>query len=279
MSELPKVPFGKTEITRLISGGNPLVGNSHFSPELSQEMLEYFTSEQVIAYLDRLLDHGINTIQARGDYRVLQWRELFKRTDRDIQWIMQTASEMSDIFENIRVLAATKPIGIYHHGTQTDKWWQAGKIDKVKDYLKCIRDQGMQVGLGTHMPIVVEYAEEKDWDIDFYVCSFYNLSRKPRESSVISGRLDADELFLPEDPSRMCAVIRATQKTCLAIKVLAAGRSCNTQTEVARALKFAYQHIKAKDAVIVGMFDKHLDQISLNKAHTLSAYASASRQN
>ena len=79
MSQLPKVSFGDTHITRLISGGNPLVGNSHFTAELSREMAEYFTAEEVVKYFHRLFEHGIDTLQARGDYRVLQWLELFKR--------------------------------------------------------------------------------------------------------------------------------------------------------------------------------------------------------
>jgi len=271
MPQLPKVPFGDTYITRLISGGNPLVGNSHFTPELSREMAEYFSAEEVVKYFHRLVENGIDTLQARGDYRVLQWLELFKREGGKLQWIVQTVSEMHDVFENIRVLAATRPIGIYHHGSQTDKWWIEGTIDKVKDYLKCIRDQGVQVGLGTHTPEVIEYAEEHDWDVDFYMACFYNLNRKPRESAVISGRHDDTEVYPDEDPVRMSEVIRATEKTCLAFKVLAAGRRCQTQEDVRAAFTFAFANIKPKDAVVVGMFDKHADQIPLNVAHALAA--------
>ena len=38
----------------------------------------------------------------------------------------------------------------------------SANIDKVRDYLKCMRDCGVQVGLGTHYPEVIEYAEEKE---------------------------------------------------------------------------------------------------------------------
>jgi len=274
VSELPRVPFGQTHITRLISGGNPLVGNSHFSPELSREMAEYFTAEEVVRYLHRLAEHGIETLQTRGDYRVLQWLELFKRQGGRLQWIAQTASEMHDVFENIRVLAAAGAIGIYHHGTQTDGWWQQGTVDKVQDYLKHMRDQGVQVGLGTHIPEVIEYAEEKGWDVDFYMAAFYNISRKPRESAVVTGKHDPGEEYLDADPPRMCEVIRATDKTCLAFKVLAAGRCCQTQEDVRAAFAFAYSNIKPKDAVVVGMFDKYVNQIEFNVEHALAALRS-----
>jgi hypothetical protein len=181
---------------------------------------------------------------------------------------------MHDVFENIAVLAAAGAIGIYHHGTQTDKWWLEGTIDRVEDYLKCMRDQGVQVGLGTHIPEVIEYAEEKGWDIDFYMAAFYNLNRKPRESAVVSGQHNDGEIYLDEDPPRMCKAIRATNRTCLAFKVLAAGRRCQTQKNVRAALTFAYSNIKPKDAVVVGMFDKHVAQIPLNIEHALAALRS-----
>lgn len=275
MTKLPKVQLGRSDVfvTRLISGGNPLCGCSHFSDEMSEQMRDYFTPEQVVAYLHHLQQSGVNTLQARGDYhRILHWLELFRRQGGQLHWIAQTASEMSNVFQNIRVLAAAGAIGIYHHGTQTDRFWLEGRIDEVRDYLKCIRDTGVQVGLGTHTPEVIEYAEGKGWDIDFYMACFYNLNRNPRESALVSGGATAlQEEFLAEDPPRMCEVIRQTEKTCLAFKILGASRLCSTPQEVATAFQFAFANIKPKDAVVVGMFPKHVDQITLNVRYAMAA--------
>lgn len=277
MTFLPQVQLGRStvSVTRLISGGNPLCGNSHFSDKMSAEMGEYFTPAQVVAYLQHVQRSGINTLQARGDYhRVLHWLELFRRAGGNLQWIAQTASEMHDVFQNIRILAAAKAVGIYHHGTQTDRLWLEGRIDHVADYLSCIRDSGVLVGLGTHTPEVIEYAEEKGWDIDFYMACFYNLSRGPRESALVAGRPPAwPEEFLESDPPRMCHTIRQTDKTCLAFKVLGASRLCASQEQVAQAIRFAFTQIKTKDAVVIGMFPKYLDQIALNVQYTMAACA------
>ena len=40
-----------------------------------------------------------------------------------------------------------------------------------------MRECGVQVGLGSHIPEVIGYAEERGWDVDFYMTCFYNLSR------------------------------------------------------------------------------------------------------
>jgi hypothetical protein len=276
MNNLPKVKFANSdiEVTRLISGGNPLCGNSHFSHEMNRQMEQYFTAEQVVEYLNRIEASGINTLQARGDYhRILYWLELFRRQKGNLHFIAQTASEMSDVFQNIRVIAAAGAVGIYHHGSQTDKFWLEGRIDEAYDYLKCMRDCGVQVGLGTHIPEVIEYAEEKEWDIDFYMACVYNISRKPRESALVSGKKQdqSKEEFLSEDPAKMFKMIRATDKMCLAFKILAASRVCHTQASVVKAFETAFDNIKAKDAVVVGMYPEHFDQIAANVKYTIRA--------
>ena len=273
MPQLPTVPFGPHPVTRLIVGGNPFCGNSHNSDAMSQDMLDYYTAERVVEVLHRSERAGINTFQGRGDFhRVLHWRELFRREGGRLHFIAQTASEMHDVFENIRVLAASGAIGIYHHGTQTDRFWQDGHIDRCVDYLKCIRDSGVQVGLGTHIPEVIEYAEEHGWDVDFYMACLYNLSRRPRESRLVEPDAPpAPEQFLDEDRERMCETIRATDTPCIAFKILAAGRKCGSQDEVRAAFRFAFDHIKSQDMVDVGVFPKYIDQVGLNVQHARAA--------
>jgi len=279
MVTLPTVPFGPHHITRLIVGGNPFCGNSHYSEAISRDMVAYYTPERVVDVLAQCQAAGINTVQARGDYhRVLYWIELFRRQGGKLHWIAQTASEMHDVFQNIRILAAAGAEGIYHHGTRTDHYWQEGQIDRVEEYLKRMRDAGVQVGLGTHIPEVIEYAEDKGWDIDFYMACMYNISRKPRESALVSGVQDfAGEQYLAADRARMCEVVRQTPKTCLAFKILAASRNCATQDDVQAAFDYAFGHIKAQDAVVVGMYPRHIDQVSLNVQHTLDAIDKAGK--
>ncbi|RPJ09788.1 MAG: hypothetical protein EHM28_00470 [Spirochaetaceae bacterium] len=268
MPEIPKVLFAHSNIAiaRLISGGNPLCGNSHFTEAMNAEMREYFTEQNVLDYMHRLEKAGINTILARGDFhRIMYWLEIFKREGGKLFWIAQTASEMADVHSNIRVIAAAGAIGIYHHGTKTDNLWLAGKIDVVKDYLKSIRDTGVQVGLGTHIPEVIKYAEEKNWDVDFYMCCLYNINRHKRESVLVSDvPVDSAEEFRKDDPDRMFKTIKQIKKMCLAFKILGAGRSCGSQEEVQTAFKRTFAAIKPADAIVVGMFPKYLDQISLN---------------
>jgi len=270
---LPTVSFGPHDITRLIIGGNPFHGNSHFSTEMNLDMADYYTVERVVETLHRAEAAGINTVQNRGDYRVMNWLELFRREGGRLNWIAQTASEMDDVFQNIRVIHAAGAIGIYMHGSKMDEWWERGEIEEAVDYMKLIRDLGLQVGLAAHRPEIIEYGEEHSWDVDFYMACLYNIARKEgRQSAIVSGQTDYwPEPFLDEDPFRMCATIRATEKTCIAFKILGAARRCRTQEDVAAAFQFAFDNIKDKDLVNVGMFPKYVDQPRLNVEHTCRA--------
>ena len=62
----------------------------------------------------------------------------------------------------------------------------------------------------------------------------------------------------------MCAVIRQVKQTCLAFRILGAGRRCASQEVVREAFRFAYSNIKPGDAVIVGMFPRDFDQVRAN---------------
>jgi len=64
---LPKVRFGKTEITRLIIGSNPFYGYSHFNRILDQSMRDWYTQDRRMEVLHDCERHGINTWQVHYD--------------------------------------------------------------------------------------------------------------------------------------------------------------------------------------------------------------------
>ena len=278
ISELPTVAFGPHRVSRLIVGGNPFVWNSHFSEEMNRDMESYFTAEGIVETLKRCLRAGINTFQGRGDYhRIFHDLELLRRQGEDIQFIAQTASEMHDIHHNIQMIAAFGAIGMYFHGTETDKYWREGKIDKVQDYLKTMRDTGLRTGLAAHIPEIFDYVEDRDWDLDFYMTPFYNVARKPRGSAVVTGKFEEEE-FHPDDPVRICKFIKTTGKQCLAYKILGCSRKCLSQEEVGEAFRWAFARIKPTDCVVVGMFPKYVDQPILDVQYAIQAIRAAQEE-
>ncbi|NWG12301.1 MAG: hypothetical protein HXY20_02065 [Acidobacteria bacterium] len=264
LGSMPTVQIGRWTFSRLIVGGNPVSGNSHVSGRLSREMTDYFTAARVKQLLSDCEAAGINTWQSRGDRHIMRLLHEYRLEGGKIQWIAQTASEHADIPRNIAAIADMKPAGIYHHGSATDRFWQAGKIEEAREMLKVIRQTGVLVGLGTHIPEVIDYAESKGWDLDFYMTCLYNLSRSRQEAERLAGRPVDGELFWDPDREEMLNRVRQTPKPCLIFKVYGAGRHCDTKERMKSALRLAAGYAKPKDCFVIGMFPKYTEQVREN---------------
>ena len=264
MKTLPQVDFCGKRISRLIIGGNPFSGNSHQNAQMDAEMEDYFTTQRIKDTLLKCLENGVNAAQLRGDKHIARILREFRLEGNEIHWIGQTAPEMTPFENNVRFIRNNGAFSLYHHGTVTDALFKNGEYAEIERRLRVIRESGMAVGLGSHMPEVFEYAETHRWDVDFYMCCVYNISKIDRVSSAITGKMNSGEPFDEEDRQKMFAFIRSTDKPCLAFKILGAGRRCTSDADVESAFREALTSIKPSDAVIVGMFPRDKDQVTEN---------------
>lgn len=261
---LPTVKIGSHDVTRLICGGNPFSGFSHVNAEMDRDMVDFYTMPRLQAVLDECWRCGINTFQSRGDRHQTRMYLEHQLAGGQMQWIAQTASEFRSIEANIAEIARYKPIAIYHHGSHTDNCWQTGRIDEVADIVKCIKDKGLPAGVGTHIPEVVTYGEDKGWETDFYMCCFYNLARGYKSAPAAEQDAYARDKFAPGDPDEMTRVMRQVSKPCIGFKIMAASRNCGTPEQVRETFVRAFERIKPIDLVDVGMFQKHKNQVAEN---------------
>ena len=259
---LPPVPFGKYKITRLIAGANPIYGYSHFNYVFSAHMGEYHTTERVLSFLRELERAGLNTWQASWSERLeTDWLK-YKEGGGKLQLLVLSRPAFNEQPEMLKRVIKLKPMGIAQHGGSTNRLWDAGQFDRSLDYLKRIRDTGAMVGLSCHNPLEVEYADEKGWDVDYYMTSLYYMIRpRPEFEKLLGGHVPLGEIYLPGDPPRMMQTIRKTKKPCLVYKVLAAGRSVDSPKDLKERMAAALDGIKPHDALIIGMYQRFNDQI------------------
>jgi hypothetical protein len=275
-AEMPRVRIGRHEFSRLIVGGNPVSGNSHQSGQASREMRDYFSAENVKKLLAACERAGINTWQSRADRHIMRLLNEYRLDGGKIQWVAQTASELADIPRNIRECASLGAAGVYHHGTATDSFWAVGKIEDARERLKVMRDAGVLVGLGTHIPEVIDHAESKGWDVDFFMTCIYNLSRSKEEASRLAGRRIDDEFFHEPDRVEMLKRVKASRKPCFIFKVYGAGRRSRSAEDMRAAMGQVFEYAKPSDCVVVGMFPKYKEQVRENCALLIEAAHGAS---
>jgi hypothetical protein len=259
-AKLPTVRWGRYEITRLLVGHNPLKGTSHYSKELSEEMRRWFDDGHVHGrqLLRRCEQLGINTCQMGDPNMEALLRAHYAEGGR-LQWIATFYSKPGKGKEELaRILKMRpRPIGAQHFGATSDSLMREGKIDQALDTLKMLRDAGLLLGFGSHNHEVIDYAENKGWDVDFYQCCFYH-------STDGLNRKDGSEVFEESARQSMVKTIQQVSKPCIAFKVLGANRHCGTPARVGRAIRFALEHIKPTDVVLLGMWQKYKDQAAEN---------------
>jgi len=254
---VPKMKFGKHEISRLVVGCNPFYGYGHFNATLGSVMRDWYTTERVAQVLHRCNEAGIDTAAYHHQGRAPQDLARFQAEGGKMNLIVQCPDDPAPVHQ------AVAPMAMYHHGEWTDRAFQAGRMAAVREWTKKARDLGVMVGVGTHKPEVIAKVETEGWDVDFYAGSVYNRTRTPDEwRKVLNGELPEmpGEVYIQSDPARMYAVMRQTKRPCFAFKILAAGRVSNVE----QAFKTAFASIKPIDGVFIGLFPIMKDEIRQN---------------
>ncbi len=262
---LPTIRLGEHEVTRLVVGSNPISGYSYMGPIMDQQMREYFTPERIVELLWACEQADINTHQFS---RPQEMSGVFQK-------LRERGSKMKFIClhsggpENLpieQVVKSTQPIAIVHHGGVTDRLFRQGKSDEVRDFVKRVRDAGVLAGVSAHNPDCIKRIADEGWPVDLFMACFYYLTRTAEELERMPPvvTLQVGYSFFASDPLAMTRVVQQVEQPCLGFKILAAGRMCDKPQKVEAAFKFAFEHLKPTDGVIVGMYPRYQDQIRQN---------------
>lgn len=254
--------FGGVEISRLVLGVNPFYGFAHFNNIYGTMMKEWYTSEKVCEVLHQACRHGINAFNYVGlDRGPKDWKRFVGEGGK-----MHLIPQVTANDDAAAMVKDLKPLGMQRQGEVVDRAWQTGEMESVEEWCKKVRQMGVLVGVGTHKPEVIEYMEEKGWDVDFYAGCVYNRSRTSDEwRKTLGGEMMemGSEIYMQSDPPRMYKVMRQTKRPCFAFKILAAGR-VQGERAVEQAFRTAFQSIKPIDGVYVGVFPRVRDEIKEN---------------
>jgi hypothetical protein len=262
--ELPAVALGTHRVSRLILGGNPIYGYSHFNRHYDQHLRDYHTPERVLELVRAASRAGIRTWQNSYHPRTISDVLRCREAGIEFNWLLLGKPDWDQKPEIIDEVAKHKPIGIAPHGALGERLHRAGSLDTLVGLLKRIRQSGSLVGLSAHNPALIELAEEKGWDVDYYMTCLYYLTRPQGELLKILPERPVGEIYLQSDRERMLKVIAAAKKPCLVYKVFAAGRLDLSPAGIRRTFDETLRAIKPSDAMIVGMFQEFGDQVAMN---------------
>jgi hypothetical protein len=241
------IALGNVSVSRFILGSNPFSGFSHQTPEVDLAMKRYFTAETIKRTLRAAEALGINTLVGRTDHHIM--RVLLEYWDEGgaIQWFAQTCPEVGNHQTCVERAASSGAKACHIHGGVMDHLLAQGGLAEIPPVVEMIHEKGMLAGIAGHDPRVFEWAE-RNLDVDYYLCSYYNAAHRDKRAEHISGM---KEWFLEEDRRIMTELIKTLSKPVIHYKVMAAGRN-----DPAQALAYVKRHLRAADAVCVGVFSQ-----------------------
>jgi len=267
--ELPTIRLGEHRVSRLIAGSNPISGYSYMGPIMDRHMREYFTDDRIVEFLEHCEREGINTHQGARPERMGSILRTLRQRGSKTNFICLHAGGESRMSPD-KVVKETQPIAIVHHGGVTDRLFRQGKSGEVRDFVKRIKDTGVLAGVSAHNPDCIKRVADEGWQVDLFMTCFYYLTRTKEELDKMPPVVtpQVGYTFFASDPLAMTEVARQVNQPCLGFKILAAGRMCDKAYKVEKAFKFAFEHLKAIDGVIVGMYPRFDDQIGQNAGYT-----------
>ncbi len=238
-------------------------------PAMDRHMKEYFTDDRIVEFLWRCEREGIGAHQLSRPERMAPIVRTLRQRGSRMKFICLHAGG-PDRMSADEVVRQTQPIAIVHHGGVTDRLFREGKSGEVHDFVKRVRDAGVLAGVSAHNPDCIKRIADEGWKVDLFMTCFYYLTRTPEELEKMPPvvTLQAGYPFFASDPLAMTEVGRQVDQPCLGFKILAAGRMCGKAYKVEAAFKFAFEHLKPTDGVIVGMYPRFDDQISQNAGYT-----------
>ena len=256
--QVPKMKFGGVEISRMVLGVNPFYGFAHYNNNFGTVMKEWYTQDKVCDVMHQANRFGINAFNyVHLDRGPEDWAR-FVAEGGKMHLVIQVTAGV-----DVEMLVKTlHPLALQRQGEVVDAAYHDGQMESVKEWCKKVRDLGVMVGVGTHIPEVIARIEEENWDVDFYSGCVYNRRRTAEEwKKVLNGQVMEMpyEVYLKSDPPRMYKAIRQTRKPCFAFKILAAGRIADNGIE--RAFRTAFDSIKPIDGVYVGIFPRVKDEV------------------
>jgi len=257
---MPMGKIGKLQISRLICGGNLIIGSAHcrdlrYIPDL---MKHYFTDRKIIETWQLCKESGINTIigpvnspYARGeDPTIRMYRRYRDEFGGQLQWIAQTYPKTND-FSTIQIAIDNGAVGGFIHGGIGDSCVRRNQIDLLVKAIEFIKKNGLIAGCGCHDIRVPMALEKEGIEFDFYMKTLhhdnYSYVLPKEERSKYFGSAPADNMWDLRSQDSI-EFMKNVKKSWIAFKVLAAGA-----IHPLSGFRYAFQN--GADFISVGMFD------------------------
>lgn len=265
---LPTGKIGHVSISRLICGGNLVIGSAHDRDLIYVRSLmrHYFTDRKIIETWQLCEEAGINTMigpvnspYAEGeDPTIRVYKRYRDEWGGKLQWIAQTYPKTYDLTGSIQTAIDNGAVGAFIHGGIGDNWIRHDRVDLLAKAIEFIKTNGLIAGCACHDIKVPMALEEAGVGLDFYMKTLHHdkyWSATPEDQRPENGDSPHDNMWCLR-PEETIEFMKTVKKAWIGFKVLAAGA-----IHPREGFKFAFEN--GADFINVGMFDFQIRENAL----------------
>jgi hypothetical protein len=258
--DMPKGKIRHVEISRLICGGNLVIGSSHDRDlvYVASLMRHYFTDHKIMETWQICEECGINTMigpvnspfAVGEDPTVRVYNRYRNEWGGRLQWIAQTYPRTDDLTGSVQKAIDCGAVGAFIHGGIGDNWVRVNRVDLLAKAVEFIKRNGLIAGCACHSLEVPMALEREGIDVDFYMKTLHSgdyWSATPKVERPERGLPPHDNMWCTK-PEETIRFMRSVKKPWIAFKVLAAGA-----IHPRKGFRFAFEN--GADFINVGMFD------------------------
>ena len=185
-TQFPRTMVGGKSLSRMVIGSNWILGWSHTGAAADQLIRSKNDSAgKITELLEVYLEAGVDTIMAPFVGQDTLMKAIHTAEDRTGKGMILVDTPIINVDDTAAgrreaadVIAASAKNGAtfcFPHHSSTEQLVSKNKqtIDRLPDYLRMIRDQGMIPGLSAHMPELVLYSDANGYDVETYI-QLYN---------------------------------------------------------------------------------------------------------
>ena len=280
--DMPAGKIKRVRISRLICGGNLVIGSSHDRDLIyvATLMRHYFTDRKIMETWQLCEECGINTMigpvnspYAFGEDPTLRVYNRYRsELGGQIQWIAQTYPKTYDLTGSIQTAIDNGAVGAFVHGGIGDNWVENNRVDLLAKVFEFIRQNGLIAGCACHSLEVPMALEKAGVEVDFYMKTLHsdNYWSATAKTERPSRGLPPHDNMWCTNPAETIEFMRTVEKPWIAFKVLAAG-AIHPQ----EGFRFAFEN--GADFANVGMFDFQVREDAIIARDAVAEIASKGR--
>ena len=249
---MPKGKIGKLEISRMICGGNLIVGYAHARDLIyvSSLVKKYFTQEKIWETIRLCEACGINTVLMRNAPDIVVPLNKYRKQGGDVQWLAATYPDEKDLFTNTQIAIDNGANAILIQGNIADRWIMSGRTDLFEKWFSHFQSKGIPLGVAAHELEVIKAMEENEFPVDFYFKTLHSPNYWSWQEDEPKGEvvLNTKENYWCRKPEETIKYMESVNKPWIAFKILAAGAISPKE-----GFKYAFEN--GADFACVGLFD------------------------